>query len=403
MRGNRSRRALALLLGTALLGAACGDSDGTAGQAARAAGAPGAEADGSSPAEGSTATGEQPGISDDEIVIGHSNALSGPASAYGVITGTFQACFDWMNAEGGVTMADGKARKLRLVAYDDSYDPAKAVENVRRLIEEDQVFALVQFLGTPSNMAIYDYTNDLEVPNLFVGSGASKWGDGFVGDHPWTIGWQPAYSTEATIYASWLKENRPDAKVGILYQNDDFGMDYLEPFRQAIEGTGIEIVSEQSYEVADPTVDQQITELAASGADAFLNISTPKFAAQAIKKKAELGWDAVHLLSAVSAAVGSVFEPAGLDSAAGVISAHYFKDPTDPAWVDDPGMQQYREVVGQYGPDLDVNDTWSSTRGVSAWASGTCWRTPSPPARASSSPSATSTAWRSTRCCPASP
>lgn len=352
------RRAMALLFSAALLASACGDSDDTA--STDAGGTPATDTGGGdggeTTSEGGAVEGDQTGITDTEVLLGTSNALSGPASAYGVITGSLQACLEWVNSEGGVTMADGKQRTIRLIAYDDAYDPAKSVENVRRLIEEDNVFALWLTLGTPSNMAIYDYTNDQEVPNLFIGTGASAWGAGFIEDHPWTISWQPAYSTEAAIYATWLQENDPDAKVGILYQNDDFGKDYVNPFKQAIEGTDIQIVSEQTYEITDPTVDQQVTELANSGADVFLNISTPKFAAQAIQKKAELGWDATHLLTSVSASRGSVLEPAGLENAEGIITAQYYKDPTDEQWADDPAMQEYRELVGQYGPELDADD-----------------------------------------------
>lgn len=350
MKGH-TKRALALLFSAALLAGACGDSDDTDTGAGGAGGGNGGDG-------GAAAEGDSTGTTDSEVVLGTSNALSGPASAYAVITGGLEACVSWINSNGGVTMADGTARNLRLVAYDDGYDPAKTVENVRRLIEQDEVFALWAVLGSPPNAAIYDYTNGEEVPNLYVATGASRWGAGFIGDHPWTIGWQPTYSTEAAIYATYLQENEPDARVGILYQNDDFGRDYVEPFKTAIEGSGVEIVAELSYEVTDPTVDQQVTELASSGADVFLNITTPKFAAQAIAKKAELGWDATHLLTSVSASVGAVLEPAGFQNAAGIITAQYYKDPTDPNWDTDPGMMQYEEVMAEHGPGLDTDDAY---------------------------------------------
>lgn len=354
MKRHQIHRALALLFSVALLTSACSDSDDTT----EAGVAPGAEEPTDEAGDAEVVEGDSTGITDSEIVLGTSNALSGPASAYGVITGSLQACADWINANGGLTMADGQARDLRIVAYDDAYDPAKTVENARRLIEQDEVFALWAVLGTPTNTAIYDYTNNEEVPNLFVATGASKWGAGVVDEHPWTIGWQPSYSTEAAIYAAWLEENHPGSTVAILMQNDDYGKDYADAFKAAIEGTSIEIVAEQTYETTDPTVDQQVTDLAASDADVFFNITTPKFAAQAITKVGELSWDPIHLLNSVSASIGGVLEPAGLDNATGIITSQYYKDPTDPQWDDDEMMTEFNEVMAEFGPDLDTDDTF---------------------------------------------
>lgn len=300
-----------------------------------------------------------PGITDESIKIGHSIALSGPASAYGVIAQAIEGCVNMINDNGGITMADGLARQIEFIVYDDGYDPARGVENVRRLVEEDEVFALWATLGTPVNSAFWDYVNDEEVPHLFLATGASKWGAGYLESHPWTIGWQPAYTTESYIYGKWLADEHPGSTVAVLFQNDDYGKDYLNGFKAAIEGTDIEVIAELSYETADPTVDQQVTELANSEADVFFNIATPKFAAQAITKVAELGWQPIHLLNSVSGSRASVLEPAGLDNSTGIISAQYLKDPNDPQWEGDEAMAAYNEWAAEYIPDVNPLDTFA--------------------------------------------
>lgn len=299
-----------------------------------------------------------PGITDTEVKLGGSYPLSGPASAYGTIGKSVQACFKKVNDEGGVQMGDGKTRKINFTMYDDGYEPSRMVENARRLIEQDQVFALFNTLGTPTNSAILDYVNQQEVPHLFLATGASKWGAD-PEKYPWTIGGQPAYSTEAAIYAEYLKQENPDATVAVLYQNDDYGEDYLEGFKQAIEGSDIEIVAERSYQVSDPSVESQVVNLAQSKADVFFNVTTPKFAAQAIAAKHEAGWDALHLLNNVSTSIESVLKPAGLDAAKGSITAAYVKEPSDPQWEDDPAMQQYFEDAEKYG-DFNVMDPYGT-------------------------------------------
>jgi branched-chain amino acid transport system substrate-binding protein len=280
-----------------------------------------------------------------------------------VITNAMQAHFRYVNEElGGVEMADGQTRTVDLVVYDDGYTPARAVENTRRLVDEDQVFGVVGMIGTPSNTAIVDYLNQQEVPHVFAASGASHWG-AKPEEQPWTIGWQPAYPTETAIYAQFLTENNPGAKVAIMFQNDDFGRDNLNGFKAAIEGTDIEIVAEQSYEVTDPTVSSQVTNLSRVGADVFLNLSTPKFAAQAIQARAQIGWEPLHILSSVSNTIATVLEPAGPQNSVGVISSTYIKDPTDPGWDDDEGMRLYKEKAQQYG-EVNVRDPF----GAFGWA-----------------------------------
>lgn len=299
-----------------------------------------------------------PGITDTEVTLGGSYPLSGPASAYATINDAVTACFDKVNDQGGVEMADGQTRQINFISYDDAYEPSRIVENARRLVEQDQVFALFNTLGTPGNTAIIDYMNEQEVPHLFLATGASKWGAD-PETYPWTIGWQPAYSTEAAIYAEYLKQENPDATVAVLYQNDDYGEDYLSGFKEAIAGSDIEIVDERSYQVSDPSVDSQVTNLAQSDADVFFNITTPKFATQAIARKHEIGWDALQLLNNVSTSIESVLEPAGLEAAEGAITAAYIKEPSDPQWEDDPTMQQYFEDAEEYG-DFNVMDPFGT-------------------------------------------
>jgi branched-chain amino acid transport system substrate-binding protein len=333
MRGTRVFMWIGTLVLAALLATACGRGDDDGGE-------------------------ESPGISDDEILLGGSYPFSGPASAYKTIADGAKAHFAFVNSNGGV---DG--RKIKFMTLDDAYEPPRAVQNVRRLIDQEGVFALFNTLGTPNNLAIWDYVNDQEVPHLFVATGASDWGED-VDSHPYTIGWQPDYVTEAQIYADFLSENKPGAKVAVLYQNDGFGKDLLAGFEKGIEGSDIEIVARESYEVTDPTVASQMSKLAASGADTFLNITTPKFSAQAIVAIAKSDWKPLHILNNVGASKALVLEPAGLENAKGIISTSYFKDPEDPQWKDDPAMVEYKEQLAKYSSRANPNDPFH----VYGWA-----------------------------------
>jgi len=293
------------------------------------------------------------GANDKEIKIGHINPYSGPASAYGTIGKAIAAWFEKVNTEGGVN-----GRRIKFISLDDGYSPPKTVEQARKLVEQEEVLTVFNPLGTPPNSAIHKYMNQRKVPQLFVATGATKWGD--PKNFPWTMGWQPNYQSEARIYAEHILETAPNAKIAVLYQNDDYGKDYLKGFE---DGLGAKaktmIVSKQSYEVTDPTIDSQMNSLKASGADTFFNITTPKFAAQAIKKAAEIGWKPNHYLNQVSASVGSVLTPAGLANSVGVISTQYFKDPTDPQWLTDPAMNEWREFMKKYYPTGDLNDAFN--------------------------------------------
>jgi branched-chain amino acid transport system substrate-binding protein len=286
-----------------------------------------------------------PGASDSEIKIGNTNPYSGPASAYGTIGKTIAAYFNKVNAEGGIN-----GRKINFISYDDGYSPPKTVEQARKLVESDEVLFLFQTLGTPPNSAIQKYMNSKKVPQLFVATGATKWGD--PKNFPWTMGWQPTYQAEGHIYAKYLLEHHPNGKIGILYQNDDYGKDYVKGLKDGLNGK-IQIVSELPYETTDPTVDSQIVNLKASGADIFFNVTTPKFAAQAIKKAAEIGWKPVHLLNNVSQSVGAVLKPAGLENSKGIYSSYYLKDPTDPQWKDDPAYKDWAAFMEKYYPEGD--------------------------------------------------
>ncbi len=293
-----------------------------------------------------------PGASDAEIKLGNTNPYSGPASAYGLIGKTIDAYFKKVNAEGGIN-----GRKINFISYDDAYSPPKTVEQVRKLVESDEVLFVFQPLGTPSNSAIHKYMNSKKVPQLFVATGATKWGD--PKNFPWTMGWQPNYQSEGRIYAQYLIKNHPDAKVGILYQNDDYGKDYVKGFKDGANGK-LKIVSEQPYETSDPTVDSQIINLKASGADVLFNVTTPKFAAQAIKKAHEIGWQPIHLLNNVSNSVGSVLKPAGLDAAKGILSTAYLKDPTDATWDNDPAKKEWIAFMDKYFPDGDKTSSFTA-------------------------------------------
>ena len=284
------------------------------------------------------------GATDTEIKIGNIMPYSGPASAYGVIGKTEEAYFKMINANGGIN-----GRKINFISYDDAYSPPKAVEQVRKLVESDEVLVVFNPLGTPSNTAIQKYLNSKKVPQLFVATGATKWNDPKA--FPWTMGWQPSYQSEAQIYAKYLIKEKPNAKVGILYQNDDFGKDYLKGLKDGFGAKSSMIVMEESYETSEPTIDGHIVKLKASGADVFINIATPKFAAQAIKKVAEIEWKPLHLLTNVSASVGGVMKPAGYENSQGIISAAYAKDGADPQWDNDPGMKKFLAFLEKYHPE----------------------------------------------------
>jgi branched-chain amino acid transport system substrate-binding protein len=295
-----------------------------------------------------------PGASDAEIKVGNLMPYSGPASAYGLIGKTIDAYFKKVNAEGGIN-----GRKINFISYDDAYSPPKTVEQSRKLVESDEVLFIFQPLGTAANSSIMKYMNAKKVPQLFVATGATKFGDpkGF----PWTMGWQPNYQSEGQIYAKYLIKNYPNAKVGVLYQNDDLGKDYLNGIKAGLgDKAKTMIVSEQPYEVSDPTVDSQIINLKSAGADVFFNVTTPKFAAQAIKKAQEIGWQPIHLLNNVSNSVGSVLKPAGLDAAKGILSTAYLKDPTDATWDKDPGKKDWLAFMDKYFPDGDRTSSFTA-------------------------------------------
>lgn len=339
----RRHRWLAMLMAILLLAAACGrDDDG--GDDDASSDDTGEEAD-----SGDEAVEPSPGITDDTIKIGATYPLSGPASAYAVISQAMDACFADINDNGGIEMGDGVTRQIEYIIADDGYDPAKATINAAELVEQEEVFALLNPLGTPSNTAIREYMNEQEVPQAFVATGASKWGAEHE-EFPWTIGWQPSYPTEAAIYGEFLKSEFPDgATVAVLLQNDDYGEDYLVGLEAAIEGSNIEIIATETYEVTDPAVDSQMNNLIATGADVFFNVTTPRFAAMAIGAVAASDWEPLHLLNSVSNSKVSVLEPVGLDNAVGIYTTLYLKDPSDPQWEDDEGMQAYFESAEEYG------------------------------------------------------
>ena len=290
------------------------------------------------------------GASDTEIKIGNIMPYSGPASAYGVIGKTEAAYFNKINSEGGIN-----GRKIKFISYDDAYSPPKTVEQARKLVESDEVLLIFNSLGTPPNSAIHKYMNSKKVPQLFVATGATKWND--PKDFPWTMGWQPNYQSESIIYAKYILKNKPDAKIAVLYQNDDYGKDYLKGFKDGLGSKAASmIVAEESYEVSEPTIDSHIVKLKSTGADVFFNITTPKFAAQAIKKNAEIGWKPLHFLNNVSAQIGSVIKPAGFENAQDIISSIYLKDPTDPQWKDDPATKAWNEFLDKYYPDANRAD-----------------------------------------------
>jgi ABC-type branched-subunit amino acid transport system substrate-binding protein len=285
------------------------------------------------------------GATDTEIKVGNIMPYSGPASAYGVIGKTEQAYFNKINAEGGIN-----GRKINFISYDDAYSPPKAVEQARKLVESDEVLFVFNSLGTPSNSAIHKYMNSKKVPQLFVATGATKWND--PKDFPWTMGWQPSYQSESRIYAKYLLKEKPAARIAVLYQNDDYGKDYLKGLKDGLGAKAASmIIAEESFETTEPTVDNHIVKLKSTGADVFVDIATPKFAAQAIKKVAEVEWKALHILNNVSASVASVIKPAGFENSQGIISAAYLKDASDPQWDNDPGMKQFYEFMAKDFPE----------------------------------------------------
>jgi branched-chain amino acid transport system substrate-binding protein len=290
------------------------------------------------------------GASDTEIKIGNIMPYSGPASAYGVIGKTEAAYFNKINAEGGIN-----GRKINFITYDDGYSPPKAVEQARKLVESDEVLVVFNPLGTPSNSAIEKYMNSKKVPQLFVATGATKWNE--PKEFPWTMGWQPSYQSEARIYAKYLLKEKPDAKIAVFYQNDDFGKDYLKGLKDGLGAKAASmIIAEEGYETSEPSIDNHIVKLKASGADVFISITTPKFAAQAIKKLAEMNWTPLHIVSNVSASVGGVIKPAGFENAQGILSAAYAKDGADAQWNNDPGMKKFYEFLAKYDADANKLD-----------------------------------------------
>jgi branched-chain amino acid transport system substrate-binding protein len=291
------------------------------------------------------------GATDTEIKIGNIEAYSGPASAYGMIGKTEEAFFKMINDQGGVN-----GRKINFITYDDAYSPPKTVEQTRKLIESDEVFLIFNALGTPTQSAVQKYQNTKKVPQLFLATGASKWND--PKDFPWTMGFRPSYRVEARIFAKYILKNKPDAKVAVFYQNDDFGKDYVAGIKDIFGDKASKlIVAEESYETSEPSIDSHIVKLKGTGADVFVNIATPKFAAQAIKKMAEIDWKPMHLMTDVSISIGAVMKPAGFDASEGVLSAGYLKDASDPQWKNDEGMKKFMAFADKYMPGVNVADS----------------------------------------------
>jgi branched-chain amino acid transport system substrate-binding protein len=294
-----------------------------------------------------------PGVSDTSIKIGNTNPYSGPAAAYGTIGKSIQAYFDKVNKEGGVN-----GRMIEFISLDDGYSPPKTKEQTRKLVEQDEVLLIFQGLGTPTNSAVHNYMNKKKVPQLFVATGATKWGD--PENFPWTMGWQPSYQTEGKLFAAYVMENVKDPKIAILYQNDDYGKDYVHGMKEYLGDKADElIVAEESYEVTDPTISSQIVKLKNSGANVFFNVSIPKFAAQAIKKVRELEWDPLFLNNGVSNSVGSVYKPAGLENSKGIISLQYYQDPTSPDTKETEAYAKWKAWMEEYYPDGDLLNTFN--------------------------------------------
>ncbi|WP_183248529.1 ABC transporter substrate-binding protein [Bradyrhizobium sp. cir1] len=294
-----------------------------------------------------------PGASDTEIKVGQTVPFSGPASAYASIGKTQAAYFKMINDQGGIN-----GRKINLIQYDDAYSPPKAVEQVRKLVESDEVLLTFQIIGTPSNAAVQKYLNSKKVPQLFAATGASKFTD--PKNFPWTMGYNPNYFVEGRIYGQYILKEHPNAKIGVLYQNDDLGKDYLNGLKAGLGDKAAKmVVTEASYEVSDPTIDSQILKIKDAGTDLFFSATTPKQAAQAIKKIAEIGWHPVQIVDINATSVGAVMKPAGLDAAKGVISVNYGKDPLDPTWKDDAGMKKYFDFMAKYYPDGDKDSNFN--------------------------------------------
>jgi branched-chain amino acid transport system substrate-binding protein len=291
-----------------------------------------------------------PGATDTDIKVGNIMPYSGPASAYATIGKTEAAYFNKLNSEGGIN-----GRKVNFISYDDAYSPPKMVEQARKLVESDEVLLIFNPLGTPGNTAIQKYMNAKKVPQLFVSTGAAKWND--PKNFPWTMGWQPSYQVEARIYAKYILQNYPGKTIGVLYQNDDFGKDYLIGLHDGLGDQAKKlIVVESSYETSSPTVDSQIVQIKGANPDIFVNIATPKFAAQAIKKAAELDWHPVQFLTNVSGSIGGVMKPAGYEASQGVLSTAYLKDPKDTEWKNDPAMTEWRAFMTKWYPEGDLDD-----------------------------------------------
>jgi len=295
------------------------------------------------------ARAKTPGVTDTEIKIGNTVPYSGPASSYGTIGKAQAAYWKMLNDQGGIN-----GRKVTFISYDDAYTPPKTVEMVRKLVEQDEVLCTSATLGTPTNSAIWQYMNQKKVPQLFVATGATKWND--PKGHPWTIGWQPNYQSEGHVYAAYILATKPDGKIGVLYQNDDFGKDYLKGIKDGLRDKVSMIINESPYETTDPTVDSLIVGMKAAGCDVFLNTAIPKFAAQAIRKAAEIEWKPLHVLSSVGNSVGAALKPAGLENAKDIVSDFYLKDPTDPAWQDDQARKDWLAFMDKYYPEGDKTD-----------------------------------------------
>ena len=307
---------------------------------------------------GVAVAGNAPGVTDTEIKIGNTNPYSGPASVYSTIGKSIGACWKQVNAEGGIN-----GRKIKWISYDDGYSPPKTKEQIRRLVEKDKVALTFQTLGTPTNSAIHKYMNKKKVPHLFVATGATKWGQ--PKKFPWTMGFQPNYQTIGRIFGNYILQNHPNGKVAVLYQNDDYGKDYVIGVKDAMgDKYAKQVVKEETYEVTDPTVASQIISLKNSGADVLVNISIPKFAAQAIKKMDAIGWKPVHLLNDVAATIKATFVPAGLEKSKGIISVTYLKDPNDPEWKNDPEIKEWRAFMAKYYPKGDADNAFN----VYGWA-----------------------------------
>jgi branched-chain amino acid transport system substrate-binding protein len=290
------------------------------------------------------------GATDSEIKIGNIMPYSGVASAYGVIGKTEEAYFRKVNAEGGIN-----GRKINFVSYDDGYSPPKTVEQARKLVESDEVLLIFNSLGTAMNSAIQKYMNTKKIPQLFVATGATKWND--PKEFPWTMGWQPNYQSETQIYGKYILKQYPNAKIAVMYQNDDYGRDYLKGLKDGLGAKAATmIVAEESYETSEPTIDTHIVKLKSTNADVFLNVASPKFAAQAIRKMAEVQWKPIHFLNNVSSSIGGVITPAGQANAQGIISSSYLKDPTDPQWKNDAGMKAWNDFLDKYFPEANRTD-----------------------------------------------